>query len=380
MAQKKILICITKSNWGGAQKYVFDIAKNIKDRFNTTVLLGGNGELKEKLGKIGVKTITLKNSERNTNIFKDIKLLFELFKVFKTEKPDIIHLNSSKIGFIGTIVGRILGIKNIIFTVHGWAFNENRPWWQRFVFWTMQTKTVFFSHHTIAVSENIKRQLKPKWLQKKIVVIYNGIDDLVFLDKDSAKKELINKIAKNLDSKITGNKVIGTISELHKNKGLEYVIRAFKKLDQQILNQTNMLIIGEGEERNNLEKIIANLNLQDKVFLLGAVPDAYKYLKAFDIFTLTSITEAFPYSILEAGKAELLVIASNVGGIPEIIEDNKSGILTKVGDIEKISETVKVLTENAALKNTYGKALKNKVDLKFSISKMIRETVDIYNK
>ena len=85
------------------------------------------------------------------------------------------------------------GIKKIIFTAHGWAFNENRPKWQKFIFWAIQAKTVFFCHQTIAVSETTKFQLKPKWLQKKIVVIHNGIKQENLLSKDEAKEKIMEK-------------------------------------------------------------------------------------------------------------------------------------------------------------------------------------------
>ena len=93
---------------GCAQKYVFDIATNTpRDQFDTTVLLGGDGDLKKRLEDAGVKTILLKNSQRDISTVKEFGLLFELIKLFKKEKPDIVHLNSSTMGFVGALAGRI---------------------------------------------------------------------------------------------------------------------------------------------------------------------------------------------------------------------------------------------------------------------------------
>jgi glycosyltransferase involved in cell wall biosynthesis len=190
-SKKKIFICITKSNWGGAQKYVYDLATSLPtDKFDVSVLFGEKGTLAEKLTGKGIKTIELKNSQRDVNIFKDINFLIDFIKLLKKEKPDVIHLNSSKMGFVGSIAGRLAGIKKIIFTAHGWAFNEDKPKWQKFIFWAIQAKTVLFCHQTIAVSEITKKQLKPKWLQNKIKVIHNGIRQETLFDKEEAKEKI----------------------------------------------------------------------------------------------------------------------------------------------------------------------------------------------
>lgn len=109
--KKKVFICITKSNWGGAQKYVFDIATSInRELFDISVLLGGNGELKKRLEEKNIKIIELENSQRDIKTKKDFGLFFELYKIFKKEKPDIIHLNSSKMGFIGALAVFVLNL------------------------------------------------------------------------------------------------------------------------------------------------------------------------------------------------------------------------------------------------------------------------------
>jgi hypothetical protein len=108
----KLFICITKSNWGGAQKYVFDLATNIPGSdYDITVLLGGNGDLAKNLEKAGIRVINLAHSQRDIDVGKEFNLFFELIKIFKKEKPDIIHLNSSKMGGVGALAGRICGIK-----------------------------------------------------------------------------------------------------------------------------------------------------------------------------------------------------------------------------------------------------------------------------
>jgi glycosyltransferase involved in cell wall biosynthesis len=378
--QKKILICITKSNWGGAQKYVFDIARELsKNReVELSVLLGGDGELRKKLEEINIRNIILKNSDRDLGIIKDIRLFFELLKLFKKEKPDIIHLNSSKMGFVGSLAGRLSRIKNIVFTAHGWVFNEDRSFLQKKIFKFLHILTIILSHKTIAVSDIVKKQIG-KNFNKKIIVIRNGIKDINFIEKKSARESLSIKILQknpNVLEKLTGNSVwIGTISELHKNKGLEYAIEAVSKIKENII----FIVIGEGEERKKLEEISVKLGSSNKIFLIGKLENASQYIKAFDIFTLTSITEALPYVLLEAGKASLPTIASNVGGIPEIIENDISGILINAKNPESIKNSISQLIKNPKKMKLLSHNLNKKIDSEFKEINMLKKTFEVYN-
>src|SRR3989344_1038967 len=104
----KILYCITKSNWGGAQRYVYDLATHLPAEFEAAVVLGGDGALKTRLEIAGIPTIPLSRLERDIHIRGDIKTFFELLGIFRRERPDIIHLNSSKMGILGTLAARIV--------------------------------------------------------------------------------------------------------------------------------------------------------------------------------------------------------------------------------------------------------------------------------
>lgn len=376
--KKKLFICITKSNWGGAQKYVFDIATNTpRDQFDTTVLLGGTGDLKTKLENAGVKTLLLENSQRNINILKEIGLLFELVKLFRKEKPDIIHLNSSKMGLVGAFAGRITGVKKIIFTAHGWAFNENRNLLSKFFIKFLHILTIILCHKIISVSENTKKQIG-KIFSKKIVVIKNGLREIELKDKELAREELtvLMKQKNTRISNILSKKPvwIGTISELHTNKGLSYAIEAISKVKNNVI----FVIIGEGERRKKLEELAVKLGISNKVILIGQLDSASSYLKAFDIFTLTSITEALPYVLLEAGQASLPTIATDVGGIPEIIENNKSGLLISSRNSEEIKNSIEYLIKNPGIAASFGNMLKMNISNSFSQKIMIEKTFVIY--
>jgi len=379
ISKKKLFICITKSDWGGAQKYVFDIATNTsRDQFDTTVLLGGDGDLKKKLEEAGVRTILLKNSQRDVNLLKEFGLLFELIKLFQKEKPDVIHLNSSKMAGTGAFAGRIAGVKKIIFTVHGWAFNEDRNFISRFLIKALHIITIILCHKIISVSEITKKQIGFPF-NRKIVVIRNGLRNIDLMDKESAREILSFKIQQT-NPKYTSllakkPKWIGTISELHTNKGLSYAIEAISKIKN---NNVIFVIIGEGEKRRELEEQAVKLGVSNRVYLIGRLDSASSYLKAFDLFVLSSITEALPYVLLEAGYASLPVVASDVGGISEIIENNKTGILVYPRNPEQLKNSIEYVLKNPEKSKLFGDSLNETISKRFTQKIMLEKTFALY--
>jgi glycosyltransferase involved in cell wall biosynthesis len=379
--KKKILYGITKSNWGGAQRYVFDLATSLpKDTYEVSVLLGQEGVLEQKLQTAGIRTITLGNISRDIHLIKDLFVLIKIIKIFRREKPDIIHLNSSKMGLLGALAGRLTGLPKIIFTGHGWAFNEDRSKFQKKSIHLLHLLTIFLSHRTIAVSEQTKNQItNNKYLLKKIITIRNGIDKIDFLDKNTARENISKKLSTNID--IKNRFWLGTISELHKNKGLKYMIEAIHLLDMKNDDKSTLpilIIIGDGEKKEKLQKRIDRYGLQETIFLVGQIDEASKYLKAFDVFTLTSITEALPYVILEAGLAGLPIIASAVGGIPEIITDMENGVLIRPKEPEEIKKAIDFLLEKPEKMTSFSEKIQTKILLNFSKEKMIKTTQALY--
>lgn len=379
--EKKVLYIITKSNFGGAQRYVYDLAKNItKDGYQTLVALGGDGILKDKLEKVGIKTISIPNLKRNINIFSEIKVFFTLLKILKRERPNIAHLNSSKIGGLGVLACRLMRIKKIIFTAHGFAHKEDRNIISKKIIKLLSWITIALSHKTIVVSNDDYKNAPKLFVKKKIFIIHNGISEINFEEKNIAKNKILEKISFIKDqNEIKKTIWIGTISELHKNKGLSFVIKAVNNLIKNGFN-VSFFIIGEGEEKLNLEQLIKKEGLENNVFLLGFIENASNLLRAFDIFTLTSIKEGLPYVLLEAGLAILPVIASHIGGIPEIIGNEKSGLLIPPKNINYIEKAISDLINSPKNRIEYGNILKEEIKKDFTIEQMVSQTIKIYKK
>ena len=372
----KVLFVITKSNWGGAQRYVCDLAVGLpKDRFETAVALGGSGALIQKLHEQRVRVLPIFSLTRDIHTTSDLFSFFELWSIIRREKPVVVHLNSAKASGLGALAARLAGVPLIVFTAHGWAFNEDRPFWQRLIIKFFSWITVMLSHKTIAVSKAVHHDTR-NWLfiRDKVVTIHNGVASPEFIPREDARARLTAKRDITLPSDAM---LVCSITELHKNKGLPYAIEAFAMLAQK--NPSLFyFILGGGEENERLDDLIKRHKLQERVFLFGFVENAANYLKAFDIFVLPSIKEGLPYVLLEAGLAGLPVIASRIGGIPEIIEDGKTGLLVPQRDKDAISSAIKKLFESPEFRTKLGGALREKVIRDFSLSRVVSETISLY--
>ncbi|MEK7607512.1 MAG: glycosyltransferase family 4 protein [Patescibacteria group bacterium] len=376
---QKILHVITKSNWGGAQKYVYDLATNLpKEQYESVVVSGGAGPLAEKLTEAGIRTVSIQNLGRDISFFGDISSFCKLISLFKKEKPDIVHVNSSKVGGLGALAARITKVPRIIFTCHGWAFNEDRNFFSLYFIRFLSWLTVMLSHTTITVSErDFHDGSRMLWVKNKIILVHNGIKVPEFKEKDESRS-FLSDLAKNKGVDVGENDfLIGAIGELHKNKAYEYTLEAISLLKQKDI-PAKLVVMGEGEERKELENMIDKLSLKKDVALLGFIGDAPQYLKAFDALILSSIKEGLPYVVIEAGFAGLPVVATNVGGVKEIIDDMKSGILVQTKKPADIASALELIYSNCEKALLFGQNLRQKVEREFSLEKMIEKTMGVY--
>ena len=416
----KILYFITKSNWGGAQRHVYDLATSqlVLSSFDVKIYAGKSGIDNKLFDKIEIfnngnhandNNITNKyiktehiNLENNFNIYKSFLNLFEIYKILKDEKPNIIHLHSSKISLMISIVARIYNLKifiinlykkerrkqsiKIIYTAHGWIHNEPKAWPIKKALQIMMFITVILSDKTICVSQHTrntltKNKLLQKYFYKKIIVIYNGIDQ--------NQKIKLPKLRETINNKHYGKINLVSIGELHHNKGHDTVIKYMSEL-----KNVHYHIIGEGIWRSHLEKLITNNKstevVSNKITLHGHIDNAADTLSQYDIFLMPSRKEGFAYTILEALNAGIPVIARDVGGVAEINAGLSPTLPTREGATQNIN-IIPTSTPLTLYKEDYEliKILKNFndnnlnkynhwIDDRFSVDTMTAKTIEVY--
>lgn len=366
-----VLYLITKGTWGGAQKYVYDVAKAAEDRGSRVLVAYGEpGELDRKLREAGTATYVVRSFSRDVGFLKEAKAFFDILSLLRREKPDVLHVNSSKAGVVGALAGRVAGVKRIIFTAHGWAFNEDRPFWQRAILHALHRTTVALAHLTICVSESTARDIRTRRNVGKITVIHNGITCRDMLSRDAARTKLLPGTA--------AKQWIGVVAELHPTKQIPVAIEAFAKLASDY-PEALLVVCGEGAERGRCEALIRARGLEGRVMLRGFVPDVASYLPAFDIFALPSRSESLGIALLEAGCAGLPSVGTNVGGIPEIITDGETGLLVPSGHPTALARALRELLDDPVRAAELGKALQTRVEKDFTEEKMVRETLAAYH-
>lgn len=358
----KILYLITKSNWGGAQRYVYDLASTFALRGHEIIVAtGGNGELISRLSATPVRVHSFSHLVRDVSLREEFYALKELYLCIKKERPDIIHLNSSKAAGLGALIGRFLAVPCIVFTVHGAPFREDRSYFKKRLIYFFTWVTCLLSHKIITVSKKDEADIvEMAFIKKKVTTVYLG------LTYDPPQRS----VPKEKTARIV------TVGDLTNNKGYIYALEAMSLLKKRSIPFVYN-IIGEGEDRVKIEEHIAMKQLGDHVVMLG-YQDARSLLQEYDIYILPSVKEGLPFILLEAGKAFLPVVASITGGVPEIIRHNETGLLAQPKDSESMSHHLERLIIDRNLGKKLGQALHAHIVQNFSHTKMIVETAKVY--
>lgn len=375
----KILFVITQGVWGGSQRYVLDMATELSKKHSITVAIGephGSKDLQNRLSfeKNKINIVQLKHLQRSPSLFQDLFALFELQKLIQKVQPDIVHLNSTKAGLIGSLAGALQkklhqtktkSFPKIVYTVHGWIFLESLPKFTKKLFQWLEQHTLRFKNAFIVLSdeENTIGRTTLNIPESKIITIPLGISiPPIILTKNEARK----KIQFMIETKIDASKWIGTIAGLYKTKGLDILIQSLAQ--EKELQKNHYFILGEGPERQNLTNLIQTLHLENTITLLGHIENASLLLPAFDMVVLPSRKEGLPYALLETMHYELPIIATKVGGVPSLLQKYKNALLIEPNNKQELTEALCTFSPSThhVAKNT------------FPLEKMITSSQELY--
>ncbi len=374
---------------GGAQRFLYEFIAHLNPQnCQFLVAASGNGQLIEKLREKEIEVAPIKNFS-NAPGLKNFLAFFETFNLIRKFKPDILYLLSSEAGFIGAITGKLYRLlfwqkkPKIIYRIGGWAFKEPRNIFIKKIYLWAEKLSAPFKDIIITNSEFDRHLATKNKIAKpdKIITIYNGldIDNLKFLPEEEARIFIESKILplRGISRRETNSILIGTVANLYRNKGLKYLILAAQKLKNKGLDW-QFVIIGEGPERSKIENLIKKSNLENNVFLTGFISDAFECLKAFDLFVLPSVKEGQPWTILEAMAAGVPIVATNIAGIPEMIENEKSGLLVEPTDPEALAAAIEKMLIRPSLAQECVKNALTTVKEKFGIDEMVRKNEELF--
>lgn len=364
----KILHLITNTDLGGAQKVAGILCnKAVENGHQVALASMPDGPFWDTLSP-KVKQFKVKNLIKPISFIPDLKSYFEIKKIIKDFKPDILQLHSSKAGFLGRMAGRKIK-KHIVYTVHG--FDSVRIKNRKFLFIEkiMQKECGAI----IPVSFYDEKNLIKEKITSNIVCIPNGIDknELNIVTNDEIKQKIIN-------SKNKGNFNVISIARISKQKKFEMFLKVAEKL---VKDNINFFWVGtptDPEEEIKYNNLIKNNKIPSNVYLLGEVQNAGAYIQFADLFVLFSNYEGLPITIIEALASGKPVIASYVGGIPELIENNKNGFL--INSIDEAVEKILIISRNKTLLKEMGDNSFNKFEANYTLDKMYNSYMELYSK
>jgi glycosyltransferase involved in cell wall biosynthesis len=375
-----ILYIITQGEYGGAQHYILDLAKNLSNDFDITVAFGEpnkSHKFKKLLKANKIKYHIINELKREIDYKLDFKALRAIRKLIKATKADIIHLNSSKISILGSLATIWLKT-SVVYTAHGWVFNEELPAKKKLFYLLAERFTALFKQKIICVSEfdrqsAIENNIVPK---KKLTTIHNGIPDFELLSRDQARHEITQKLD-DFSIFLNADFVIGSIGFLYPNKGYDYLINATKQLVAEG-QKALLIILGGGPEKDELKNLIEQLKLENHVHILGETENASRLLRAFDVYVCSSLKEGLSYTVIEAMTAGLPIVATNVGGNSELITDQKEGLMIKPANVENLNKAIMTIKNNPELAKKYAESAHKKAITDFEIESMVQKTRYVY--
>ncbi len=347
---------------GGGQISLLGLLERLdKGLFNPIVVCPSSGSLPEAIKRLNieVKIIALPGL-KGLNIFGFVKSISEMRELITNNEIDLVHANGSRACIYAGITAK--GKKTPL-VWHVRIAERDLP---------LDIILAGLSTRIIAISGAVKKRFN--WLKDikdKVEIIYNGVELEKFDPTLSAET-----IRRGFGLK-PGTPLVGTVARLDWYKGHKYLLLAARKVIDKI-PECNFLIVGEGEKRKELVALASKLKLDNHVIFAGQRNDIPAILASLDLFVLPSVSEGLGRSIIEAMAMEKAVVATNAGGIPEVVKDRETGILVPVRNPIALAEAIIELLNNKDLAFKMGKAGRRLVESKFNLNINVEKIQKLY--
>jgi glycosyltransferase involved in cell wall biosynthesis len=347
---------------GGIGNYVLSLSRALKAEGVECVVASSGGSFEGEFaeGGIPLKRINIKTkSELSPKVFMAV---LAVKRLVKEENIDIIHAHTRVSQVVAFFVSRLTGVPYVT-TCHGFFKKRLRG-----VFDTWGDKVIAISD---AVRQHLLVDLGVK--ENRVKTVYSGVDIEKFSKKYSAEE--LSDIKSSLG--LAGGRVVGTIGRLSDVKGQSYLIQAvFQILSKR--KDVVCVIAGDGPEEKSLKGLAKNLGIDRSVRFMRSQPDTRQLLSDMDLFVFPSVKEGLGLSLLEAMAAGRPCAASDIGGISDIIEDRRNGLLFPVGDVRKMKESITALLDDADFRRVIGEAARETVAKRFPLKRMAAGIAAVY--
>lgn len=354
----KLLYVITLAEHGGAQAHVRTLLAAARERAEVALATSSEGWLTQEARSMGVPVFLVPELVQPLSPTKDVRAVLTLCRLFRRLGPDVVHLHSSKAGLLGRVAARLAGVQ-AVFTAHGWAFTEgasaNR---RRLAIW-LERLAAPLAARIIAVSSYDTTLAARCRVGRdgQVLTVHNGIPSLT----------------RRVETTATPLCRVVMTARFAPPKDQCALIRAVVQVPG-----VHLTLIGDGELLPEAQALAARLGVQDRVTFLGARSDVPELLSQADVFALISHYEGFPISILEAMRAGLPVIASDVGGVREAVQPDVTGLLVPRADGAALVTALHALAADPQRRRAMGAASRERFETHFTQETMLDATWGIY--
>lgn len=363
----RVLMLTSDSAIGGTERIILSLLRHIDGkRFRPSlVAMFGPGDLVDEARALGVEALNLRMREGSKTA-----ALREWMAFLRRENPHVIQsllIHSNLLGRLTVLARRdtaLLAGISTVYTAEG--YGRAYAWLERCTHWL---DTLYCVNSELGLKQVREAIRLPA---RKLALVHNGIPLLEQPDRNEVRAELVRTFGLPESSAI-----VGIVAHMRPQKRHDLLIRAFAKaLDR--FPDSRLLIVGGGETETRMRQLAADLGAADRVVFAGFQPEARRMMRGMDVFALPSDVEGEPVSVMEAMDAGLPVLACRTGGIPEIVEDGITGILTRPGDLDGFALALESLLGDARLRKRMGEAGRARVREKFSAERMTREFEALY--
>ena len=355
---KKLLYIVTRAERGGGQVHVRDLLGGFRSRYECHLATGEEGFLCEAARDLGVAVHIIPSMVQPMAPLKDLRALMGIRALLKTLKPDLVHAHTSKAGLLARLAGAIASVP-VVFTVHAWSFTEGASWKQKFIAVPLE-RLAGLGGRIITVSESNRRMALSRGVAAKhsMTTVRNGITDT----------------PGQADPGFSGRVRIIMVARFAEPKDQLLLLRAVAGINEDF----EVDLVGDGPLLARVRKAATDLGLNNRVNFLGDRDDVADLLARAHIFALATKSEGLPLSILEAMRAGLPVISSDVGGVSESVEDGVTGLLVPAGDPDQLRAALLRLILDPPLRAALGHAGRKRYERDFTVDRMLAKTAEIY--
>lgn len=364
----KVLHLISGGDTGGAKTHIISLIKSINKLIDTKIICFIEDTFFYEAKAAGIDIEVFEQKSRY-----DMSVVGNLVNEIDKMNYDVIHCHGARANFIAMFLQNRVR-QPFITTIHSdyeLDFKDNL--YKKLVFTTLNKIALKRFKYYIAISDTFKEMLiERKFNEEEIFTVYNGIDMKQELEY-STKEDFLEKHGIDYKDKI----IVGIIARLDKVKNHTTLIKAASILKEKNENIV-FLIAGDGNKEKILVDLVKELNLEEVVYFIGFIEDKYSFFNAIDINILTSLSESFPYAVLEGALMKKPIISTNVGGLGKLIENGENGYLIPVGDYVALADKINILGKDKEKLKIMGEKLHKKVGESFSSQVMAKEHVKIY--